>query len=149
MSDKYPPAIQREALDRFARAIGSRHDALRRDECGDWTIRGKHGHVFAVPGIPWIEPANPGFHLFFTADRTQAWTYAKRSLSFAALTNDGDGDGALFLDRLPTQIEALAIRKTLGVAKVVELDATELERRRASGRARAAMMNGAPERLAA
>jgi hypothetical protein len=149
MSDKYPPATQREALDRFAKAIGSRHDTLRRDECGDWTIRGNHGHVYAVPGILGIEPARAGYQLFLDTESSTRWTYAKRALSFAILTNDGDGDGALFLDRLPTQTEALAIRKTLGVAKVVELDATELERRRASGRARAAMMNGAPERLAA
>lgn len=149
MSDRYPPAMQRDALDRFAKALGSRHDALRRDECGDWTIRGNHGHVYAVPGIQWIEPTKPGFHLFFTADRTQAWTYAKRSLSFAALTNDGDDGGAWFLDPLPTGVEALAIRKTFGVAKAVDLAPAELARRRAMGAALTAMRNGAPERLAA
>jgi hypothetical protein len=149
MSDKYPPAMQREALDRFAAALGSRHDTLRRDECGDWRVQGNAGHVYAVPGVLGIEPDKPGFHLFFTSDRTQAWTYAKRALSFAALTNDGDDCGAWFLDRLPTKAEALTIRKTLSIAKVVEMDAAELERRRAQGRARAAMMNRAPERLAA
>jgi hypothetical protein len=29
------------------------------------------------------------------------WNRAKRALSFAELTNDGDDEGALILDRLP------------------------------------------------
>jgi hypothetical protein len=61
---------------------------------------GESPATYAVPGIPWIEPTKLVFYLFFTADRTQAWTYAKRSLSFAALTNDDGDGGAWFLDRL-------------------------------------------------
>ena len=41
----FPPTKQRSALLEFARAIGSRSRALRRDECGDWRINGKRGHI--------------------------------------------------------------------------------------------------------
>jgi hypothetical protein len=135
MSDSYPPAIQRAALLDLAAALGSRHDTLRRDECGDWRIAGKNGHVYAVPGVLGIESARSGFHLFFDVESAKAWTYAKRALSFAKLTNDGDGDGALFLDRLPTKAEALTIRKTLGIAKAVEFAPEDLARRRERGAA--------------
>jgi hypothetical protein len=41
----FPPTKQRSALLEFASAIGSRSRALRRDECGDWRINGKRGHI--------------------------------------------------------------------------------------------------------
>ena len=41
----FPPTKQHSALLEFARAIGSRSRALRRDECGDWRINGKRGHI--------------------------------------------------------------------------------------------------------
>src|SRR5271157_1366981 len=36
----------------------------------------------------------------------RAGSYAKKALSFAKLTNDGDEEGAFFLDRLPSKAEA-------------------------------------------
>jgi hypothetical protein len=135
LSDTYPPSVQRAALLDLAAAIGSRPASLRRDECGDWRISGKNGHAYAVPGIPGIEPARAGFHMFFDVERAQVWTYAKRALSFAALTNDGDDSGAWFLDRLPSKTEALTIRKTLGIAKAVEFAPEDLARRRERGAA--------------
>jgi hypothetical protein len=129
MSDKYPPAMQREALDRFAAALGSRAAALTRDECGDPTIRGKHGHVYAVCGSL-DRPDMPGFQLCLDTESARGWTFAKRALSFAALTNDGDGDGALFLDRLPSKAEAVTIRDCLGIAKKRAVSEVELARLR-------------------
>ena len=49
MSDIYPPKVQREALLKFAEALCSRDNALRRDENGDWRISGKFGHIYGVP----------------------------------------------------------------------------------------------------
>jgi hypothetical protein len=114
--DTYPPAVQRPALLRFAEAIGSRADALRRDECGDWRIKGRLGHVYAVPGS--IErPKTPGFQLMVMTLSSRGWTEAKRGLAFAQITQDGDDEGALFLDRLPTPIEGAVIRAKLNIFK--------------------------------
>lgn len=46
-----------------------------------------------------------------------AWTYAKRAFHFAELTQDGEAEGILFLNRLPKPSEAVAIRKVLGIRK--------------------------------
>jgi hypothetical protein len=45
-----PPVRQRPALLAFAEALGSASTALRRDESGDWRIKGKLGFIYAVPG---------------------------------------------------------------------------------------------------
>jgi hypothetical protein len=50
MPDRYPPAMQRPALLKLAEALGCRDNALRRDECGDWRIVGRLGHIYAIPG---------------------------------------------------------------------------------------------------
>jgi hypothetical protein len=62
------------------------------------------------------------------------WGAAKRGLSFAETTNDGDDEGALVLDRLPTPAEAEAIRHYVGIAKKRELSAAERERLVEAGR---------------
>ena len=51
----------------------------------------------------------------------KGWESAKRRLSFAKLTQDGDEEGALILHRLPTEIEAVQIRQILGIPKRKEL----------------------------
>jgi hypothetical protein len=49
MSDFFPPAKQRERLQQFVDALDCRAKALIRDECGDWAIQGKQGHIYACP----------------------------------------------------------------------------------------------------
>lgn len=44
---------------------------------------------------------------------------------------DGDEDGCLFLDRVPTKAEAVVIRDRLGIPKKVAMSAEGLARRRA------------------
>jgi hypothetical protein len=46
--------------------------------------------------------------IYVSCETKMGWTYAKKALGFAKLTNDGDDEGALFLDRLPTKSEAEA-----------------------------------------
>jgi hypothetical protein len=109
VADRFPPRLQRPALLKCLEAIGARPGALRRDQCGDWAIFGKHGHVYAV--------APASFQFMFTAGRAQAWTYAKKALGFTRLTQEGDGEGALILDRVPTTGEGDIIRSKFGIAK--------------------------------
>ncbi len=126
-SDTFPPAVQRPALVRFLNAITASESALRRDECGDWRIEGSTGHVYAVPTAREDSPHSKrherrcaaGFSLYVMVASARRWTNAKRALSvFAKITNDGDEEGALLMDRLPaTKDEAEAIRSCLGVRK--------------------------------
>lgn len=127
MADKYPPTVQRPALLKLVEALGCRDAALRRDECGDWRINGKHGYIYAVPG---------GFQIYyrgapeFEEGGPQAWTWAKKLLSFAVVTQDGDTEGMLFLGRLPTPAEAEIIRDKLHIKKRAEFSDEVLAQKR-------------------
>jgi hypothetical protein len=118
------PARPREALLAFATALEAVSTALRRDECGAPRMNGRRGHIYAVPG---------GFQLYCVCESRKAWTYAKRALVFATVTQDGDGEGILMLGRLPTPDEAEAIRSYLGITKRPDLSDAEHERRHRLG----------------
>jgi hypothetical protein len=134
MTDIFPPAKQRPALLAFRDALGCRDNALRRDECGDWAIFGKRGHVYAVPGTL-DRPKTPGFQIVVQCETAREWSYARKALkSFAALANDGDEEGVLFLDRLPTAEEGEIIRQYVGVAKKRVLSDEDRERLVSLGR---------------
>ena len=123
--DIYPAPAQRQALLDITKALGSRSSALRTDECGDPVINGTKGHIIAVCGTL-DEPKRPGFMIYVMGWSTNGWNKAKVALSFAKLENDGDDEGAFFLDRLPTKSEAEIIRKWTGVAKKAEYSAETL-----------------------
>ena len=132
MSDLYPPTRQRPALLDLTKALGCRDNSLRRDECGDWRVEGRNGHVYAVPGSL-DRPATPGFQIY-AAGSARWWSFAKKALTpFAEITNDGDDEGMLFLDRLPTADEAETIRQYVGLAKKRVMSEAELARLRLTG----------------
>ena len=54
----------REALIKLVEALGCWDRALRRDECGDWAVFGKHGHIYAVSGTL-DRPKTEGFQIYF------------------------------------------------------------------------------------
>lgn len=131
MSDKYPPDKQREPILGLVQALNCRDSALRRDECGDWRITGKHGFIYAVPGS--LDRKEPGFHLIVMGWSANGWNRAKKALEpFAELANDGGDEGSLFIFRLPTQVEAGLIRHWLGLAKKAEFSAEVLAQKRES-----------------
>jgi hypothetical protein len=133
MTDKFPPTKQRPALLAFAEALDSRASALRRDECGDWAIFGRNGHIYAVP---------EGFQLMVGCDTVDSgfsksgWSWAKKRLKFARITQDGDGEGSVILGRLPAQAEAVEIRDILGIPKRKHLSEEHLAILMAHGFAR-------------
>jgi hypothetical protein len=139
MASNFNSVMARAALLDLAKALTSRDAALRRDECGEWRIDGRGGHVYAVPGTL-DDPDRPGFMIHVlseklergTVDRwtSQGWTYAKRALSFATLIQDGDLEGVFFLDRLPSRDEAERIRHYCVIPKKRELSEEELARLR-------------------
>jgi hypothetical protein len=122
--DRFLPVRQRPALLAFADALDSRASATRRDECGDWAIWGSNGHVYAVP---------EGSQLMIGCDfgnvkwsSARGWESAKKRLSLGKVTQDGDMEGSVILDRLPTKAEALHIRDILGIPKRVKLSEGQL-----------------------
>lgn len=115
--DIYSPAVQRPALLSLASALSSTSTALRRDECGDWRIRGTAGHIYAVPG---------GFLITAESGTARGWGAVKRRLAFATLQRDGDDEGALFFDRHPCVSEAAEIRRALGIRKRAAYSAEQL-----------------------
>lgn len=113
--DIFPPTRQRLAqLDMLA-ALDASDLQLRRNECGDWRIKGRYGHIYAAPshdlqGVAW--------YAFFMPERSSArlWSFAKKVFApFAKVTQDGDEEGAFMIDHLPTPQEAEIIRKCFGI----------------------------------
>ena len=82
---------------------------LRRDECGDHRINGKRGHIYRD---------GAGFLLYVTTGESKRrWTNTKQRLGFCRVTQDGDDEGCLHLDRLPTRAEAGLIRQALRIRR--------------------------------
>jgi hypothetical protein len=94
-------------LEAFLTAVDASPSALERPNCrgwiGDYQITGKHGHVLADP---------PGYLLYVV----QRWKKAKRGLP-GSVTQDGDDEGIIRLDRLPLPAETEAIRDLIGIRK--------------------------------
>jgi hypothetical protein len=125
--DIFPPAKQRHALLELVKALGCRDNALRRDECGDWRVEGRSGHIYAAPGSLG-RPEAPGFQIYI-AGSSRWWTAAKAAFApFAEIANDGGDEGTHFIFRLPGADEAGMIRHYVGLAKKRELSEAELAR---------------------
>ncbi len=102
-------AIDRANLVALLNALDASHRSLGRDQCGDWAIVGKAGHIY-VDGL--------GFLLYVTTGESpRRWNNIKRRLAFCQLNQDGDDEGCLHLDRLPTPTEAALIREALGIRR--------------------------------
>jgi hypothetical protein len=102
-------------LDAFLTTIDASPGALERPNCrgwiGDYQISGKHGHVLLGQGHT-LPGDQPGFLLYITGT-VQRWKKAKRRLP-GSVTQDGDDEGIIPLDRLPLPAEAEAIRDLIG-----------------------------------
>ena len=85
---------------------------IRRDLCGDWIIVGLRGHIL-TDGV--------SAFAYTPAGTARRWAKAKRVLSFMAVTQDGDDEGILRLDGMPTPEQAKIIRKLLGLRQRTEL----------------------------
>ena len=116
----------RTHLEPFLGAIDASSVALERPNCrgwlGDYQLTGKHGHVLAD---------HPGYLLYVTGT-VQRWKKAKRIFP-GTVTQDGDDEGIIRLDRLPTPIEAESIRDLIGIRKRRRMTAEALS---SLGRAR-------------
>ena len=103
--DKRDPHLQTMVI-----ALEVAHHSLERPNnrgwVGDWQITGKRGHILSD---------GKNFYIYHFAESSKAWTYAKRALSFAVVTQDGDNEGIFRMDRLPSPYEARTIREYLRI----------------------------------
>jgi hypothetical protein len=65
--------------------------------------------------------------LFVQCRSARLWAATKARLSFCEVTQDGDDEGVLRLDRLPTKAEASAIRKALAIRQTGPAPANAFE----------------------
>jgi hypothetical protein len=117
----------RERLETLRVALGASSLALRyrQTRCaerGDLGLLGKYGHIY-IDGAGFLLCAWGIDERIFTARR---WSAIKKRLAFCRLTQDGDCEGCLHLDHLPTKREAAAIRAALGIKKRCSLSAEGL-----------------------
>lgn len=117
-SDLDDKAADRAKLAAFAAAIGASKTSLKRDACGDWTITGLIGDVSTNGSEVYA-------HLSCTSAR--AWTSAKSRLSFATITQDGDTEGVVRVDRPLTSDQAETLRTTIRIRKARAMDEAALE----------------------
>lgn len=106
-------------LEQLIEALNCSRTARCRDEAGDLRIVGRSGHIYAQP---------EGFYIYCEAGSPRAWTFAKRELSFCKVTQDGDEEGFLLLDHVPSLEEAIAITSRLGIRKRKHISEKERER---------------------
>ena len=101
--------MSRIHLQNLLSALDASPRALQRDLCGDWQIAGRSGHIFGD---------GAGYLLYVhTGESPRRWTNVKHRLEFCRVSQDGDDEGVLHLDRLPTPGEAELIRDAVGVRR--------------------------------
>jgi len=112
---------ERAKLETLITALDASSRSLRRDSRGDWHIAGKHGQIFAD---------GKGFLIVVSTDASsRRWNNVKTRLSFCRVTQDGDDEGCLHIDRLPAPAEADLIREAIDLKRRVHLSDAERERR--------------------
>jgi hypothetical protein len=93
---------------------------LRRNDDGLWTLRGRPGCYASSwgDGKSWQLVVAPEDEI-----SPLQWTWFRKRLPFAEVTQDGEADGCLRLSRLPTPAEAELIRDIIGLRKRMDLSA--------------------------
>jgi hypothetical protein len=90
--------------------LGVLHGAkisLRRDDSGDWNIIGGRGRIVCCNG---------SFTITIDLRSSRRWRSARRALaSFTTCVQDGDGEGVLRIDHLPSVDEAARLRDVIGL----------------------------------
>jgi hypothetical protein len=114
--DVYRPKEQKAALVAFADAIGAKQK-FGQDEAGNPRIEGKRGRIYVQPST--CDPGkSPRFQIYFTTGHATGWRFAREAMSqFAKITNNGDDEGILVMERLPSPQEGEVIRDKLEIFK--------------------------------
>lgn len=105
-------------LRKLLKALDASESRLKVDECGDWNIVGLRGHIF-TDGNFW--------YLFVSPESVRKWNIIKKQLPFMTLHQDGDDEGILKCDRMPFLVEAMEIRKVIGIRPTKKLTEEQRE----------------------
>ena len=84
MCDIFTPTEQHKKLSRLAYYLRPRE--IKQDAYGAPLLKGKRGHIYATPD---------GYQVYVRAPSGHNWSWLKRKLSFAKVTQDGDDEGCL------------------------------------------------------
>lgn len=95
-------------LQKLSDYLQTSYQRIRLDECGDWNIIGSRGHVFTDAKL---------WYVFVGGESKRSWNSVKSKLKFMELSQDGDAEGILKLERMPSEKEAETLRKVLGLRK--------------------------------
>jgi len=69
----------RDHLEALLTALPASPLGLRRDDCGDWRIQGRRGHIYRD---------GDGYLIVFVSGTARGWTFAKRQFTFCRVTQD-------------------------------------------------------------
>jgi hypothetical protein len=110
----------RAELETLLTALNGAKNAIQRDQCGDWTIKGSRGTIRACDGK---------FYVYIPSGSPQAWTWAKKLLTtFTIPSQDGDDEGILTLDHMPTETEAETLRDYIGLRQTRDIPADRIQK---------------------
>lgn len=99
----------RELLLGVVGALNVAKTRLSRDPCGDWNIVGRRGH---------ISSDGTAMYVYLARESKRRWEAAKSMLGLV-VTQDGDPEGFLRLDDLPSDSQAETLRRLLGLKRSV------------------------------
>jgi hypothetical protein len=102
----------RELLLALTESLSVSQGRLHRDPCGDWVIVGTRGHIL-TDGI--------NAYAYLPFETARRWERVKRLLDFMAVVQDGDTEGVLRFDGMPTPAQAEVLRQVLGLRKATPL----------------------------
>jgi hypothetical protein len=117
MTPRASRKADRNVLLDLAKALSISQGKLKQDACGDWNIFARRGHISTDLSC---------FYAYLQLGSRRRWEFAKRTLSFIPVTQDGDNEGIFKICEMPTVEQATAIRKVFGMRKVTTL--TEQQR---------------------
>lgn len=98
----------KELLTKLSEVLQSSVERISLDDCGDWNIFGRRGHIFTDSKL---------WYIFVAETTKRKWSAIKAKLKFMELSQDGDDEGIMKLERMPSYEEAEAIREVIGLNK--------------------------------
>jgi hypothetical protein len=106
----------KDQLAELVTALDASERQLCRDDCRDWQIAGRWGHIYAKATVFHLILFTDECDLDLTSHRSaRRWGSAKQRLAFAPVIQDGEEEGILELSHLPTPEQAIEIRHILGI----------------------------------
>jgi len=129
-TDEYASALMKDRarLTAMVRALSASDLTLRRERCrgelGDYAVIGKSGHIYPDGGSGWLLYVETSYRDDagkLIDGSVRRWNNIKARLAFCRVTQDGDDEGCLHLDHMPTEAEAGLIRDALGIRKRREM----------------------------